>query len=525
MPSTQSLVSALVCAAALLPALSLATPLDDYVSAPDENYQWHDTNATFKTLLGGKAHVLNVTSQKWLDVTQAHGPDGDLWTHQVLVVVPANVKHTTVSLAYLTGNCNSKPSVPGPTDEELLIVDTTSHDTGTIGIIVYQLPNCPIIYPSDPSQKGRTEDSMIAWAWNEFFSTPDHDPRWLPRLPMVKAAMQSMRAAEAFIATLNVGKVGGWLVAGASKRGWTTWMVGAVTCPTCVTIKAIAPLVPIVPALRREIHRMYQAYGGFTFAFKDYQDGLNLTTHIDDPIMGRLLDIVDPINYKQRLARLPVYVVDSSDDEFMMMDWTNIWYDEMKAALPELHLLIAPNSEHSLATGVPEVVESLGAFVASLAAGEPIGGRPNFVHTQSNSTGEIVVKIDPGFKPTAVTLRYADTLQDKRRDFRWVRLASPEVGNCTLPDIALPKPIFGANCLVPIVWKTQVLTPSRDTGTYHAVAPAPKKEGHWVAYYIEMKFKTTHAETQYHITTPGYVWPPTLPFPDCKGTACIGPLV
>ena len=26
-----------------------------------------------------------------------------------------------------------------------------------------------------------------------------------------------------------------------------------------------------------------------------------------------------------------------------MMDWTNIWYDEMKAALPELHLLIAPN--------------------------------------------------------------------------------------------------------------------------------------------------------------------------------------
>jgi hypothetical protein len=58
-----------------------------------------------------------------------------------------------------------------------------------------------------------------------------------------------------------------------------------------------------------------------------------------------------------------VWVVDSSDDEFMMMDWTNIWYDEFKAAIPELHLLIAPNSEHSLATGIPEVVESLNAFV------------------------------------------------------------------------------------------------------------------------------------------------------------------
>ena len=49
-----------------------------------------------------------------------------------------------------------------------------------------------------------------------------------------------------------------------------------------------------------------QAYGGFTFAFKDYQDGLNLTTHVDDPIMGTLLDTVDPVNYLKRLSRIPV---------------------------------------------------------------------------------------------------------------------------------------------------------------------------------------------------------------------------
>ena len=46
-----------------------------------------------------------------------------------------------------------------------------------------------------------------------------------------------------------------------------------------------------------------------------------------------------------------------------------------------------------------------------------------------------------------------------------------------------------------------------------------------LSYYIEMKFKTTHAETQYHVTTPGYIWPPTLPFPACHGEGCIGPLV
>ena len=80
-----------------------------------------------------------------------------------MVVIPAKLKHTNIALSYLTGNCNNHPSVPGPTDEELLLIDTVSHNTGVIGIIVYQLPNCPIVYPSDPSHRGRGEDAMIAW--------------------------------------------------------------------------------------------------------------------------------------------------------------------------------------------------------------------------------------------------------------------------------------------------------------------------------------------------------------------------
>ena len=35
---------------------------------------------------------------------------------------------------------------PSKTDEELLLIDTITRDTGVIGIIVYQLPNCPIVY-------------------------------------------------------------------------------------------------------------------------------------------------------------------------------------------------------------------------------------------------------------------------------------------------------------------------------------------------------------------------------------------
>jgi PhoPQ-activated pathogenicity-related protein len=74
--------------------------------------------------------------------------------------------------------------------------------------------------------------------------------------------------------------------------------------------------------------------------------------------------IIDPIYYYDRLSRLPKMVVVSSDDEFMQFDWTNIWYNNIKG---ETHLLIAPNSEHSCATALPEILNTAAAMVMSIA--------------------------------------------------------------------------------------------------------------------------------------------------------------
>jgi len=63
-----------------------------------------------------------------------------------------------------------------------------------ISITVFQVPNCHIKYPSDPSLRGRAEDAMISWAWRQFHEDPTNYD-WLPRLPMAKAAFQSMKAA------------------------------------------------------------------------------------------------------------------------------------------------------------------------------------------------------------------------------------------------------------------------------------------------------------------------------------------
>lgn len=41
------------------------------------------------------------------------------------------------------------------------------------------------------------------------------------------------------------------------------------------------------------MHHHYRMLGGWTFAFKDYIE-LNITAHLDDPVMQQLADIVDP---------------------------------------------------------------------------------------------------------------------------------------------------------------------------------------------------------------------------------------
>ena len=66
-------------------------PLDEYISFDDGHFKWHeDKDLKFTTALGGTAHVLNVTSQKWLDESYAKGPTGAVWTHQVIVIIPVN---------------------------------------------------------------------------------------------------------------------------------------------------------------------------------------------------------------------------------------------------------------------------------------------------------------------------------------------------------------------------------------------------------------------------------------------------
>ena len=513
---------------AWLAIAATGTAFDDYIGTISPNYTWYDLNYTVNPpLIRATAHIINVTSQQWLTEAQAVGPTGALWTHQVAVVVPHTLKYPKTALAYLTGGCNEGhecggPKPPAGKDEDLLLVADIAARAGIIAIVVFQLPNCHIVYPSDPSKTAREEDAMIAWAWREYLVDPKHDPRWLPRLPMVKGGFSAMKAAAEWAHKTGIAEIDGWVVGGASKRGWTSWMVGAASpvCKWCPKVVGLTPVVPIVPNLHHSVHLQRQSLGAFTFAFRDYLDAGTIQD-FDTPQFDEILKLVDPSNYKSRLASIPKMAIVSSDDEFMQLDWTEHgWLD-----LPgETKLLVVPNSEHSMATGLPEVVTTLSSFVASVAADhhtttaveESKVERPAFTFTSNNVTGEITVTLTKGAKPSEVYLRHAQTLSDKRRDFRWVRLANETTSPCKLPGVPLKKKVEGGgNCLQPILWHKTKLKPDGSGVSYAAMPPKPSKAGHYVGYYIELIYPKDEAGTL-QISTPGYVWPNTLPFPDCE---------
>lgn len=71
---------------------------------------------------------------------------------------------------------------------------------------------------------------------------------------MTKAGVRGMDAVEAFVAKSEHRDIVGWAVAGASKRGWTTWTVAAVDD----RVIAFAPLVLDALNLNANLHHMYQ---------------------------------------------------------------------------------------------------------------------------------------------------------------------------------------------------------------------------------------------------------------------------
>jgi PhoPQ-activated pathogenicity-related protein len=370
---------------------SQETGLDRYISKPDSSYSWKLVNTIEGE--GYKGYILDLASQTWRSAADVDRP---LWKHWLTIVKPD--KTTSNKALLFIGGGSNRDAAPTTISERL---SSFAIEANTAVAELGMVPNQPL-YFSDSKDKGRSEDDLIAYSRVKQMQTGDDT--WLVRLAMVKSGVRALDAIQEFLASDAGGKlkVDQFVVSGASKRGWTTWLVGAVDK------RVIAIMPTVIDALNSEAitRHHFEAYGFFASSLDDYVNHKLFPDKIGTPEYQHILAIEDPYNYRTRdRLKIPKYLVNASGDQFFLPDNSQFYFRELQG---EKYLRYAPNSKHNLAG--TDARESLLAFYQAILNNRP---RPRFSWKKEKDGTLIVTAND---KPREVNVWQATN--PKARDFR-----------------------------------------------------------------------------------------------------------
>jgi len=440
-------------------ARSTETALDRYVAAPDSHFSFQKVGE----LAGSKGltvSILELTSQQWLTTKEV---DRQLWRHWLIIYRPAAVTRD-VGLLFISGGNNDGKR---PTKANGVLA-SLARDTGTITAELRMVPNQPLTFTSDRTHTARSEDEIIAFTWDKFLRSGDD--HWPLRLPMTKAAVRAMDALTAWTGAAQGGgkAVRRFVLAGGSKRGWTTWTTAAVDRRVVAIIPAVIDLLNIIPSFKHH----WQAYGFWSPAVADYER-IGIMRWLDTPQFSALLAIEDPWSYRDRLT-MPKLMLNAAGDQFFLPDSSQFYFD----ALPgEKYMRYVPNTDHSL--DASNAFETLQAFYTAIVSELP---RPQFSWTIERPDR---ITVQAATRPLTVVLW--QTTNVKARDFRLETLG--------------PK------------WTRTLLSPTGpNTWTARIVAP-PKG---WTAGFIELTF-ASGGRFPFTFTTEVVVTPDRLPYPPPPG--------
>lgn len=441
------------------------TPLDVYVQAADPAYR-HEFIQGFESR-GVRGSLLRMISQEWLTEAEVNRTE---WEHYLWVYTPAKVQYDT-GMLFITGGANDG-KVPKPSEDFANI----ARDSGSVVTELRMVPNQPLVFKND-DYGPRKEDELISYGWRRYLEG-SKDPKWLARLPMTKAAVRAMDTITAFSTTERGGRatVNRFVVAGASKRGWTAWTTAAAD-------KRVTGVVPIVIDLlniEKSFVYHYRKYGFWATAVGDYfREGI--MDRIEDPEFRAMMAIVDPYAYRERYT-MPKYMVNAAQDQFFRPESSRFYY----AGLPgEKHLRYVPNAGHDVGRGT-DALATITAFYQALLGGER---RPSLEWTVERD-GSLRVTADVA--PTAVRLWAGNN--PKFNDFR-LESAGPVYQSTTLEPVA-------AN-----TW----------TGR------APEPDAGFTAYFVEAEWARPSGKP-FKFTTEVLVTPETFPSgPPVKGKTVLGP--
>lgn len=404
------------------------TALDTYVHEPDDAFSYE-----LESTIAGEGvtmYVLDMTSQTWRDPGEV---DRTRWEHWVSIYVPETVRHDT-ALLYIGGGKNGDPP---PSEMAPQFARIAGH-TASIVVHLGMVPNQPLVFAGDGER--RSEDAMIAYTWDKFLHTGDEN--WPARLPMTKSAVRAMDAAQAFCATEEAGShtINDFVVAGGSKRGWTTWTTAAVDR----RVIAIVPIVIDMLNVEASFAHHWEVYGFWAPAVGDYEE-MGLMDWMGTPEYEALLELVEPYSYVERYT-MPKFIMNSGGDQFFLPDSSQFYWDDL---IGDKYLRYVPNTGHGLDGS--DAILTLMAFHHSIITGTPL---PDYQwKIEDGKTLAVTTTGDP------IEVRYWSATNPETRDFR-----VDEVGQ---------------------IWESNVLEPGAD-GRYIATLKTPEQG--WTAQMVELTF-------------------------------------
>ncbi len=444
------------------------TALDKYVHKPDPTTTYSLANTWSGSLdpygvFGYTVYVLELTSQTWRSPADV---DPSVWKHWLTILVPDDVSFDK-ALLLIDGGRNGNPA-PTDVDERVILM---AMSTGSVVANLSQIPNQPTKFGYEGFANGYSEDAIIARTFRRFaeeeYGVAD-EPTWPLLLPMVKSAVRAMDTVQGFLGDPNYVTspvdIESFVVTGASKRGWTTWLTGAVDD----RVEAIAPLVIDMLNMDEHMAHHFDVYGFWAEAIGDYESQ-NIMPELDTPMGQALIGIVDPYTYidRPRIRSMPKYVVNGSGDQFFIPDSTQFYWDDLWG---EKLLRFIPNAGHSLGTdGVAENEDT---------AADVLGGLLGFYYSvlteqpRSNITWSVEgydtirVQTDVNNPPIGVKL-WQTTVQGTgpegtSRDFRIETIAANDWW-----------------------WTSSPLT-DQGNGVYVGKVPIP--QAGWTGFFVEVEY-------------------------------------
>ncbi|MCA9264887.1 MAG: hypothetical protein KDA60_13600 [Planctomycetales bacterium] len=426
------------------------TAIDDYVQKPDASYRWEV--ASVDRSEGLTTVVVDMVSQTWRTEEEV---DRTEWQHALILCIPDQLR-SDCGFLYIGGGSNGR-SLPSKADGMMRQIAMA---TGTVVSELKMVPNQPLVFGQDGQR--RVEDDLVGYTWDKYLETGD--PTWPARNPMVKSAVRAMDTVTAVMAAEVGGRqeVKRFVVAGGSKRGWTTWLTGAVD----QRVVGIIPVVIDVLNTDVSMRHHFASYGFWAPAVGNYVQH-RIMQRMDHPRLESLYKLVDPYYYRHRLT-MPKLVLNSAGDQFFLPDSSKFYWRDLKG--PK-YLRYVPNSDHGL--DGTDAVESIVAFYSTVLMGRD---GPQYDWAVEGDT--LVVETEQPAKE----VRLWQATNPLARDFRLETLG--------------PK-------------YTSELIAADDDGRYRVKLAVPD-EG-WRAYFVELTYDVG-APVPLKLTTGVQVVPDVVPF-------------